>query len=184
MNDFKIFQFGNPNLTKVASPLQATKIKNKENQRLIKGLINFVEKKAITHITAPQVGVAKRIIIIGSKGLKSLQSSQKRPFLVIINPWIMEKSEKKISDWEKCYSINENKLRAMVPRYEWIKIGGFNEKGKRITITAKGLKARLIQHSIDHLNGLFFFAKMKKKDLLKLPKWLKLKSKILQSEKS
>lgn len=186
MHCSKILQFGNPNLTKVASPLQAIKIKNKENQKIINNLIKIFNEKTITNITASQVDMPRRIIIIRSKPSKNIFKNQYRkeriPLLVIVNPWVIEKSENKVYDWEKCCSINENKLYAIVPRYEWIKIGGFNEKGKKINITAKGFNARLIQHSIDHLNGLFFFERMNKKGLKFLSsdeEWYKHQKKLL-----
>jgi len=158
MSRTDILQFGNPFLAKTALPLQATKIKTKENQKLINELLQVVKKLSLVLLTAPQIGINKRIIVVYPK------RSAKQP-TVIINPWIKEKSEKKMYDWEKCISINNNQLYAIVPRFDWISFGGFNQKGKSLSITAKGLEACLIQHGIDHLNGLSFFERMRKKGL-------------------
>jgi len=91
-------------------------------------------------LAAPQVGVDKRIIIVHTdKGL-----------LKLINPKILEK-EGEDSLSEGCLSLPE--IFVKVNRAERIKIEGLNEEGKSIKLKAEDFLARVIQHEIDHLNG-------------------------------
>jgi peptide deformylase len=47
-----------------------------------------------------------------------------------------------------------------VPRYKWVNVRGLNLNGQALRFRARGILARVIQHEIDHLNGVLFFDRM------------------------
>lgn len=101
-------------------------------------------------LAAPQIGVAKRIIVISANvGPRAM-----------INPKIRKKSLLKEIDEEGCLSVPG--VQGLVKRHKSIVVEAFAENGEKINFTAKGLLARIIQHEIDHLDGILFIDKAKK----------------------
>lgn len=92
-------------------------------------------------LAAPQVGVDKRIVVLDvDRGVQR-----------IINPIILHK-EGVMREKEGCLSIPG--VFVEVERAACVTIQGINEKGEEITIDAEGLLSRVLQHEIDHLNGM------------------------------
>lgn len=106
-------------------------------------------------LAAPQVGVPKSIavIYIPESAAMLRDNVMEKPVHVIINA-VYEpiKSEGLYSDFEGCYSVES--IMGKVPRYNVIKVQYQDETGKEITKIEKGFYARVLQHEIDHLNGL------------------------------
>jgi len=73
---------------------------------------------------------------------------------VLLNPQIVAFSEKKSIDSEGCLSLP--RLQAQVPRHEKIVVRAQNPEGQTVELDAKGLFARILQHEIDHLNGVLY----------------------------
>src|SRR3990172_11192710 len=87
---------------------------------------------------------------------------------VMINPEIEAYSEKSATDAEGCLSLPG--LQAMVQRPEKVIVKALDREGKPLKITAKGLLARVIQHEVDHLNGVLYVDKMDDDSLVWLRK--------------
>lgn len=98
-------------------------------------------------LAAPQVGINLRIFVIDI----SIFGGKKMAF---INPEIVFKSQNKNKDIEQCLSIP--KTQAKIDRSNKIEISFQNLSGKLNKINAFGLFARIIQHELDHLNGILF----------------------------
>ena len=96
-------------------------------------------------LAAPQVGVGKRLFICQPEG---------HSLYVFINPEITLTSEELSGYEEGCLSIPG--IWADVTRPQQIQIQAFNEKGKPFRVDADGILARVIQHELDHLNGVLF----------------------------
>ncbi|MCX7917748.1 MAG: peptide deformylase [bacterium] len=94
-------------------------------------------------ISAPQIGVSKRIFIAYDK--------EKENYLTIINPEVIEIEGREI-DLEGCLSFPE--IYFSISRAKKILLKGLNEKGKEILVEGENLLARCFQHEIDHLNGI------------------------------
>ena len=104
------------------------------------------DKKGIG-LAAPQVGYPLRLITYDiGVGL-----------CILINPEII-KGEGKIEAEEGCLSIPEVQLEIL--RYEVIKVSGINLYGKKVSFEAKDILARVIQHEIDHINGILISDKV------------------------
>lgn len=107
-------------------------------------------------LAAPQVGVSKRIIVYHvmeewRAWREDLESAV--PLTVLINPSYtpIEENERAL-DWEGCFSVRD--LRGKVYRYKTIHYEGYDETGKPVKGIARGFEARLLQHEIDHVNGI------------------------------
>jgi peptide deformylase len=111
---------------------------------LIKDMAETMYNAPGVGLAAPQIGVAKRIIII---------DGEEEGLIVLVNP-IMVKSEGEIIREEGCLSIPG--VYCEVKRWLKVTVKAFNESGKSFEITKEGLLARALQHEIDHLEGILF----------------------------
>lgn len=110
-------------------------------------IINTLERAGGVGLSAPQVGVSERIIVVKlDRGLFSNE------FLIMINPEIIEESGNNVSAMEGCSSIPGKRIE--VSRPEWIIVKYQNLAKKEVIIEERGWNARIIQHEIDHLNGI------------------------------
>jgi len=107
-------------------------------------------------LAAPQVGLTKRIIIIENNQVDEEGNPMDGaiPLMILINPVITKYSTKKCSFEEGCFSVPL--YRGDVIRPMKIRVTAQNEKGEKVQINASGLLARVLQHEIDHLDGILF----------------------------
>ena len=110
---------------------------------------------------ATQVGVAKQLLVadIAPRGPES-------ELIVLINPEIVA-AEGEVIFEEGCLSVPD--YQAEVKRHEKVTVRGLNLQGEEIEIKAEGLLAIVLQHEIDHLNGMLFIDRLSKlkRDLYK-----------------
>lgn len=109
-----------------------------------------------TGIAANQIGINMNICI--ARDFYSSEDESEYTDYVLINPEIKKTSNKQTIDWEGCLSIPDTF--GLVKRYKKIKVKALNEKGETITINADNYFARVIQHEVDHLNGILFTSKV------------------------
>lgn len=112
-------------------------------------------------LAATQVGVSLRIMVV-DVGLKEEGSG----LIVLINPEIIS-VHGEIEEEEGCLSVPDYK--AQIKRAEIITVRGLNKEGREIEIESTSLLARVIQHEIDHLNGVLILDRMSpiKRELFK-----------------
>lgn len=112
-------------------------------------------------LAAPQIGLSKRLFVIDTK--KYYEDGEK---LIMINPEIIEKDGSEKLE-EGCLSVPD--IKCEVKRATRIVLRGYDEDGKLIEREIEGFLARVIQHELDHLNGILFIDKISsiKKHLLK-----------------
>ena len=114
---------------------------------LVQGMSRVMVSAQGIGLAAPQVGVSRRIITVNiGDGLISL-----------INPMILERQGQKKME-EGCLSCPG--IAVDVARSEKLLVRGLNLDGKEVIIEAEGLKARVLQHEIDHLNGVLILDKL------------------------
>ena len=119
-------------------------------RELIKDMDETMHNANGVGISAVQVGVLKRIIVIDTEYDGS-------PSIKIVNPVIVkEKGEQEVQ--EGCLSF-PNQF-AMVIRPKEVTVKGFDENGKPITVKGKDLLAQALCHEIDHLDGTLFIDRM------------------------
>ena len=121
-------------------------------------------------IAAPQIGASLRIFLVAKdaaiknaeelhKKINEELKERKKEYLVFINPVIKNTSSKKEKDIEGCLSVRG--YYGNVTRSEKITVEYFDESGKKHVRGASGLFARVIQHELDHLEGILFTDKAK-----------------------
>jgi len=126
---------------------EVTDVKNAELQSFILDMKMTLDSTSNgVGLAAPQAGKNIRMFIASDK-LKLAQT-------VFINPEITKMSEKKELLDEGCLSLPE--LYGKVWRAEWVKVEATNENGRKFKMKATGLAAQLMQHELDHLNGILF----------------------------
>ena len=102
-------------------------------------------------LAAPQVHLSKKIIIFRNPDIEEKSKIHITP---LINPIFEPLSEEKEDDWEGCLSIPG--MQGLVRRYKKISYSGYDIDGNKITNNVEGLHARVIQHEVDHLNGVLY----------------------------
>lgn len=135
-------------------PNKALRGKNKkiekvdsEVRNLVLDMIETMKKADGVGLAAPQVGVNKNIVVVDWDG----------DDIVLINPKIKRKSWRKNTSTEGCLSLP--KLNVSVKRHNKITVTALDYSGDSIKIEAEGLLSRILQHEIDHLNGVLILDK-------------------------
>lgn len=109
-------------------------------------------------LSAPQIGENIRIFL--AREFKYAEDDEEESVVnhIIVNPVITESSKRKAVWWEGCLSIPN--VWGLVERAKKIKLEGLDENGNKIKIKASGDFARVLQHELDHLNGVLFTTKV------------------------
>ncbi|MDI6731004.1 MAG: peptide deformylase [Candidatus Margulisbacteria bacterium] len=147
----KIIRFPHPVLKKKA---KAVKRVTTEIVRLIDDMIETMQKAPGVGLAAPQVGESIRVIVadIGTGAI------------AVINPKIIKKSGKQCLN-EGCLSLPG--VEAPVERAAHVIVTGLDRTGKKATIEAKELLATILQHEVDHLEGLVLVDRVSDPSLIK-----------------
>lgn len=139
----------------VSFPLSA------DDRTLIDAMKNKLFQLGGVGLAAPQVKQNKQIIAIYIPEDAALlrNNVQTYPMHIMINPWyeVIQETET-VYDFEGCYSVH-NKA-GKVPRYQAIQLTYQDEDGLSHTQKAEGFYARVLQHEIDHLNGILIIDRL------------------------
>ncbi|MCX7981412.1 MAG: peptide deformylase [Syntrophales bacterium] len=127
-----------------------------EDRRDIKLLITaFLERDDAAGLSAPQIGINKRIIIFRNKGFEKDGTPDgkgtKRDVEVLVNPRITQARGEPVVLAEGCLSCPE--VRVEIARYPEIKVRGYDQYGNKVNKRYLDYVARIVQHEIDHLEG-------------------------------
>ncbi|MHA3050137.1 peptide deformylase [Acinetobacter sp. ANC 4641] len=109
-------------------------------------------------IAAPQVYISKRVIIVASRPNPRYPDAPDMPAVTMINPEIIEYSTETCWGEEGCLSVPEQ--RGQVERAYAVKVRYFTVQGKQVEQSYEGFPARIVQHEIDHLNGILFVERL------------------------
>lgn len=105
-------------------------------------------------LAAPQIAVSLRIVIFGISVNPRYPDAEPVPETILINPEISIIGTERDSAWEGCLSVPH--MRGLVPRYSSIKYRGYDVDGNLIEREAHGFHARVVQHEVDHLDGILY----------------------------
>lgn len=108
-------------------------------------------------LAAPQIGQMHRIIIIRS----DFDNKSVREFTALINPEIIKLEGKVEEDFEGCLSVPN--VYGKVPRHTKARIKATDINGNEVRFKTDGFLARILQHEIDHINGIVFIDHIKHK---------------------
>jgi peptide deformylase len=105
-------------------------------------------------LAAPQIGVGLRVVIFGMEHSDRHPDADAVPFTVLINPQLTPVGGEVVEAWEGCLSVPG--MRGLVPRYRQLRYVGVDEAGRPIDRTVSDFHARVVQHEVDHLDGILY----------------------------
>ncbi len=166
---------------KVVRPKSAT------TRKVVKDLTDSMRHHGLVGMAAPQIGKGVRIFVTEVRKTKLRKGESIKnidPLRVFINPRLLKVSKEKSKGWEGCGSVASAGLFGKVSRPRSVTVEAVDGKGKRVKLEATGLLARIIQHEMDHLNGIIFADKADTKTYMSRNEYLKLKHKKSSKQKS
>jgi peptide deformylase len=120
-----------------------------EVQQLAERMVDVMERAHGVGLAAPQLGILRRILVYRA-------SDEDEP-KVLINPELVERSDETEVGTEGCLSLLGGELQVAVARHLRVRVSGRDVSGDAVDLDAEGFEARVIQHEIDHLDGILIF---------------------------
>ena len=158
----KVREVGDSVLNRISEEVDITNI-NDDIIDTIEDLKATLEDGVGVGIAAPQIGINKRIIVVGAKKENvRYNDAEDIPLTAMINPKWEKISDETDIQFEDCLSVPS--ISGKVERYKNIKLEYFNEQGEKIEKEVHGFFARLIQHECDHLDGFTLLNRVTEKD--------------------
>ena len=145
------------------SKSQPVKQINKEIKALIRDLKDTINDPSIpaNGLAAPQIGVLKRVFGV-RLGIPDEDNDEAlSPPIIFINPEIVEEQPEVVRDFEGCLSIPG--MMGNTDRKLKIKVRYMDESGKKVTQEFEGWDARVVQHELDHLDGILYLDRLESK---------------------
>jgi peptide deformylase len=148
---------GDPRLLQASEPVHA--FDSPQLQTLLADMHDTMAALNGAGLAAPQIGQHWRVVIFGT-GAANPRYPQAEivPRTVLINPVIEPIGSQIEQGWEGCLSVPG--MRGLVPRYRELRYRGLDERGGRIEREVSGFHARVVQHEVDHLDGILYPMRM------------------------
>ncbi len=142
----KIRKYGDPALRRRALPIEEV---TPEVRQTIADMTETMYDEVGIGLAAPQVGVSLRLVVVGDEDGRGVRA--------LINPVIVEQGGQVTAE-EGCLSIPG--IFAPVTRAVWVRLEARDADDKPVELTARGLRARVLQHELDHLDGVLFLDRL------------------------
>lgn len=155
----KVVKMGNEQLGKPSLPVSNPSTITPALQLLIQDMLDTMHERDGAGIAAPQIGCNQRVIMFGFEENTRYPDADSVPFTILINPTIKILSDELVDGWEGCLSVPG--LRGLVPRFNHIEYSGYDHTGQLITRQVEGFHARVVQHELDHLDGILYPQRIK-----------------------
>ncbi|HEY2808879.1 MAG TPA: peptide deformylase [Steroidobacteraceae bacterium] len=147
----RVLKMGEPLLREVAAPVLRFDAALTE---LIADMDETMRALYGAGIAAPQIGVGARVVIFELKENPRYPHIAPVPYTVLVNPALTLLGQEQDEGWEGCLSVPG--MRGLVPRFRRLRYQGFDAQGAPIERTVEGFHARVVQHEVDHLDGILF----------------------------
>jgi len=160
----EIVPFGDPVLRTGAEPVKAF---DDDLRGLVRDMLETMYHADGIGLAAPQVGILKRVLVLDLR-----REDQPEAKVVLVNPAVTWASPKTDKQSEGCLSIPG--MEELVTRPWAVRVEGVDPEGNPLLIEADDLYSRVLQHEIDHLDGILFpdrISALKRRMLMK--KWKK-----------
>jgi peptide deformylase len=151
-----VLKMGEPLLRQVAAPVQRF---DAELAALIADMNDTMRALSGAGLAAPQIGVSLRVVIFEVTVNPRYPDVPPIPYTVLVNPELTPLDESQEEGWEGCLSVPG--LRGLVPRFRRLRYRGFDLAGAPIDRSAEGFHARVVQHEVDHLDGILYPERMR-----------------------
>ena len=147
----RVLKMGEPLLREVARPVAHF---DQALATLVADMDDTMRAFSGAGIAAPQVGVSARVVIFELNENARYPHIKPVPYTVLVNPLLTPLTEAQEEGWEGCLSVPG--MRGLVPRFTRLRYQGFDLNGAPIDRTVEGFHARVVQHEVDHLDGILF----------------------------
>jgi peptide deformylase len=170
-----ITQAGEEVLRQAARELAREEILGASTQQIIADMRDAVRAAPGVGLAAPQIGVALRLAVIEDREEYHAKATAEQlaergrspvPFHVIVNPRIVQRSGETAEFFEGCLSVPD--YTAIVARARSVTVECLNERAEAVRIEASGWYARILQHEIDHLDGVLYLDRMQSRSFCAL----------------
>lgn len=112
---------------------------------LVERMTSLMAEARGVGLAAPQLGILRRVLVY--------QVGEDAPPVALVNPQVVEASEERVADDEGCLSLGAASVVVEVERAAALVVEATSPEGEQVRIEADGLEARVIQHELDHLDG-------------------------------
>jgi peptide deformylase len=147
-----VLRMGDPRLWQRSLPVG--KFDSPELKDLLQDMRDTMAHLNGAGLAAPQIGVPLRVVIFGVTANPRYPGVEEVPDTVLINPTLTPLSEEMEEGWEGCLSVPG--MRGWVPRFTRLRYVGYDEQGKRFQREVRDFHARVVQHEVDHLDGVLY----------------------------
>jgi len=152
----EVLRMGHPVLREKAKAVES--FDSPELHALIADMKDTMAAENGAGLAAPQIGVSRRVVIFGVEQNPRYPDAEDVPFTILVNPKLTMLTREVEEGWEGCLSVPG--MRGVVPRYLKLRYTGFDERGNPIDRVAEGFHARVVQHEVDHLDGILYPMRM------------------------
>jgi peptide deformylase len=146
-----IVTIGDPRLKAAAEPVE-------DATELLDAMVARLRSLNGAGLAAPQVGVSVRVVIVEVRKTDVFPDRPETPLVELVNPAIVTSSAKRVLGWEGCFSVPG--IMGVVPRSSSVVVSFTTRSGSAVTQEFSGYAARVVQHEIDHLDGVEFVDRM------------------------
>lgn len=147
-----VLRMGHPVLQQVAAPVE--RFATAELRALVQDMDETMRGRNGAGIAAPQIGVSLRVVIFEVTQNPRYPQAEPVPYTVLVNPVLEPIGDTRDDAWEGCLSVPG--LRGVVSRHSSLRYRGFDLDGNAIDRRVSGFHARVVQHEVDHLDGILF----------------------------
>ncbi len=148
-----VLRMGDPRLLQVSEPVR--ELDTPELHALVADMLDTMTSLSGAGLAAPQISEPRRVVIFGTGAPNPrYPDAEIVPYTVLINPQLEPLSTQIEQGWEGCLSVPG--LRGLVPRYAQLRYRGVDERGRAIDRCVSGFHARVVQHEVDHLDGILY----------------------------
>ena len=147
----EVLKMGAPLLREVARPVERF---DAALASLVTDMQDTMHALSGAGIAAPQIGVGLRVVIFELQDNPRYPQISSIPFTVLINPRLTFLADEEADGWEGCLSVPG--MRGLVPRRTRLHYEGYDLQGVHFGRTVEGFHARVVQHEVDHLDGVLY----------------------------
>ena len=148
----EVLRMGDPRLLAVAEPV--SRFGTPELEALLADMRDTMRDLNGAGLAAPQIGVGLRVVIFGFEMNPRYPQADPVPYTELINPHLTPVGDEQDEGWEGCLSVPG--MRGLVPRYRHLRYTGMDAAGSPIDRTVSDFHARVVQHEVDHLDGILY----------------------------
>ena len=163
MSILHVANLGHPVLKGKAQSVSKAELKKPTFQAFLDDLIESMDYHDGVGLAAPQVFHAVRVVAVVVPPDLDPEGKGIGPE-VFINPELTPIGTAEEEDWEGCLSLKD--LRGLVPRFRELTLEALDRQGQPISRKLVGYAARVLQHEVDHLDGVMFVDRMTSMDSL------------------